>query len=317
RAYAYGLSMQAIAMEISNSVNGMTATQLKEGGTDTDVVVMLRKEDRADLADLEKLFVRNPMGEKIPLSAFASVERSTGPVSINREDEMRAVHVTGGLATGFTSSLAESAIRTLIEEKLTKNDEVIIEFGGDIADMDEMFTHIGIIMILAIALVFGVMASLFESFKNPFIILLSMPLMLIGIVGIYVITGEAFSLISAIGAVILAGIVVNNGIVLVDYINLLRRRGMDIRSACIEAGGNRLKPILMTSLTTIFGMIPLAFFGGAGAEQIQPIGQTIVGGMVVSTLMTIFVTPVLYRLFNSDRKRRDIESVARWASQEN
>lgn len=92
---------------------------------------------------------------------------------------------------------------------------------------------------------------------------------------------------------------------------------MDIRSACIEAGGNRLKPILMTSLTTIFGMIPLAFFGGAGAEQIQPIGQTIVGGMVVSTLMTIFVTPVLYRLFNSDRKRRDIESVARWASQEN
>ncbi|MDD3822571.1 MAG: efflux RND transporter permease subunit [Sphaerochaetaceae bacterium] len=317
RAYAYGLSMQAVAMEISNSVNGRTATQLKEGGTDTDVVVMLRKEDRADLADLEKLFVRNPMGEKIPLSAFASVERSTGPVSINREDEMRAVHVTGGLATGFTSSLAESAIRTLIEEKLTKNDEVIIEFGGDIADMDEMFTHIGIIMILAIALVFGVMASLFESFKNPFIILLSMPLMLIGIVGIYVITGEAFSLISAIGAVILAGIVVNNGIVLVDYINLLRRRGMDIRSACIEAGGNRLKPILMTSLTTIFGMIPLAFFGGAGAEQIQPIGQTIVGGMVVSTLMTIFVTPVLYRLFNSDRKRRDIESVARWASQEN
>jgi HAE1 family hydrophobic/amphiphilic exporter-1 len=172
-----------------------------------------------------------------------------------------------------------------------------------------MFRHVGIILALAIVIVFGVMASLFESFKNPLIILFSIPLMLIGIVAIYIITGEAFSLISAIGTVILAGIVVNNGIVLIEYINLLRKRGLDIRSACIEAGGSRLKPILMTSLTTIFGMLPLAFFGGQGAEQIQPIGQTIIGGMTISTLMTIFFTPTLYRIFNSDTKRRDVESI--------
>lgn len=316
RAYSYGLTMQGIASEISNSINGITATQLKEGGRETDVIVMLREEDRSEVTDIEKMFVRNPAGQKIPLANIATVSRSTGPVSINREDEMRAVHVVGGLAPGYTSSLAQQDIQKVIDGMLIPRDTVFIEFSGDIADMNEMFRHVGTILALAVILVFGVMASLFESFRNPFIIILSMPLMLIGIVGIYVITGEAFSLISAIGGVILAGIVVNNGIVLVEYINLLRKRGLDIRTACIEAGGSRLKPILMTSLTTIFGMVPLAFFGGAGAEQIQPIGQTIVGGMVVSTLMTIFVTPVLYRLFNRDKQRRDIEDISRIANGE-
>ena len=309
RAYAYGLSMQGIASEISNSINGITATQLKEGGNETDVVVILRDEDRSDTPDLEKIFFRTSSGQKVSLANVASISRSTGPVSISREDEMRAVHVVGGLAPGYASSDAERDIRAILDAELVSDDAVIIDFGGDFADMNAMFRHVGIILALAIVLVFGVMASLFESFRNPFIILLSIPLMLIGIVAIYIITGEAFSLISAIGTVILAGIVVNNGIVLVEYINLLRKRGLDIRTACIEAGGSRLKPILMTSLTTIFGMLPLAFFGGQGAEQIQPIGQTIIGGMTVSTLMTIFFTPTLYRLFNSDTKRRDVESI--------
>ena len=309
RAYSYGLTMQAIAYEISNSVNGMTATQIKTNGSDTNVIVMLQESDRSTEMDLDKIFVSNSMGQKISLSNLATVTRSTGPVSINREDEIRTVHVIGVLADGYASSVAEKDIKELIAKNLVLNENVTIEYGGDFADMSAMFKHVGIILLLAIVLVFGVMASLFESFKNPFIILLSMPLMAIGVVGLYLITGETFSLISAIGAVILAGIVVNNGIVLVEYINLLRKRGMSIRTACIEGGGNRLKPILMTSLTTIFGMIPLAFFGGQGAEQIQPIGQTIVGGMAISTLMTIFLTPVLYALFNKDKKKKDVENI--------
>ncbi|MDY0290029.1 MAG: efflux RND transporter permease subunit [Sphaerochaeta sp.] len=309
RAYSYGLTMQGIASEISNSFNGITATQLKTNGTDTNVMVMLSKEDRSSETDLDRIFVQNAFGQRISLANLATVKRSTGPVSINREDEIRAVHVVGGLADGYASSAVEKEIKALIDENMVLSDEVFIEFGGDFADMSAMFRHVTIIMLLAIILVFGVMASLFESFKNPFIILLSIPLMAVGVVGIYLITGETFSLISAIGVVVLAGIVVNNGIVLVDYINLLRKRGMDLRSACLEAGGNRLKPILMTSLTTIFGMIPLAFFGGVGAEQIQPLGQTIVGGMAISTLMTIFFTPVLYALFNRDSHKRDVESI--------
>jgi HAE1 family hydrophobic/amphiphilic exporter-1 len=230
-------------------------------------------------------------------------------VSISRENEMRTVHVIGGLAEGYASSQAETDIKALLAEKLPLSDEVFLEYGGDFSDMSQMFNQVIMIFVLAVILVFGVMASLFESFRNPFIVLLSMPLMMVGVVALYLITGETFSLISAIGIVILAGIVVNNGIVLIEYINLLRKRGLPIKQACIEAGGNRLKPILMTSLTTIFGMIPLAFFGGQGAEQIQPIGQTIIGGMAISTLMTIFFTPVLYALFNRDKKKKDVESI--------
>lgn len=309
RAYSYGLTMQGIASEISNSVNGITATQLKSEGNDTNVIVMLRDEDRATEVDLKRIFVRNSMGQKISLDNLATVVRSTGPVSINREDEIRTVKVLGGLGDGYASSQAEKDIRALIDKNLMLDNSVYVEYGGDFADMTRMFQHVIIIMLLAIVLVFGVMASLFESFRNPFIVLLSMPLMFIGVVGIYLITGETFSLISAIGIVILAGIVVNNGIVLIEYIKLLRLRGLDIRNACLEAGGNRLKPILMTSLTTIFGMVPLAFFGGQGAEQIQPIGQTIIGGMTISTLMTIFLTPVLYALFNKDKKKKDVENI--------
>jgi HAE1 family hydrophobic/amphiphilic exporter-1 len=309
RAYAYNLTMQAIATEISNSVNGITATQLKKNGSDTDVVVMLDKADRSSELDLNRIFIRNSLGEKISLDNLATIERSTGPVSISRENEMRTVHVVGGLAPNYAVSQAESDIKALLEKELVLSDEVFIEYGGDFADMTAMFSQVGLILVLAIILVFGVMASLFESFKNPFIVLLSMPLMMVGAVGIYLITGETFSLISAIGIVILSGIVVNNGIVLIEYINLLRKRGLPVRSACIEAGGNRLKPILMTSLTTIFGMIPLAFFGGQGAEQIQPIGQTLIGGMTVSTLMTIYFTPVLYALFNKDKQKKDIERI--------
>jgi len=309
RAYAYNLTMQAIATEISNSVNGITATQLKKNGSDTDVVVMLDKADRSSELDLNRIFIRNSLGEKISLDNLATIERSTGPVSISRENEMRTVHVVGGLAPNYAVSQAESDIKALLEKELVLSDEVFIEYGGDFADMTAMFSQVGLILALAIVLVFGVMASLFESFKNPFIVLLSMPLMMVGAVGIYLITGETFSIISAIGIVILSGIVVNNGIVLIEYINLLRKRGLPVRSACIEAGGNRLKPILMTSLTTIFGMIPLAFFGGQGAEQIQPIGQTLIGGMTVSTLMTIYFTPVLYALFNKDKQKKDIERI--------
>ncbi|MGE4454680.1 MAG: efflux RND transporter permease subunit [Sphaerochaeta sp.] len=316
RAYAYNLTMQSIANEISYSVNGLTATQLKKDGSETDVVVILQDEDRSSELDLRRIFVRNPMGERISLDNIASIERSTGPVSINRENEMRTVHVLGGLEGGYAVSQAETDIKKLVEESIQPSGDVFIEYGGDFADMTAMFSQVWLILVLAIVLVFGVMASLFESFRNPFIVLLSMPLMLIGVVGIYLITGETFSLISAIGLIILSGIVVNNGIVLIEYINLLRRRGMDIRTACIEAGGNRLKPILMTSLTTIFGMIPLAFFGGQGAEQIQPIGQTIIGGMTISTLMTIFFTPVLYAHFNRDKRKQDVESIENYAEGE-
>ena len=156
----------------------------------------------------------------------------------------------------------------------------------------------------AVFLVFGVMASQFESFVDPLIIFCSIPLLTIGVIWIYKIGNQAMSVFSAVGVVALVGVVVNNGIVLVDYTNTLRARGYGLRDACLEAWRNRLRPILMTSLTTILGMLPIAFFPGAGADTIQPIGKTFVGGITVSSFMTLFVTPVLYSLLNSRKARK-------------
>ncbi|MEN6491491.1 MAG: efflux RND transporter permease subunit, partial [Rectinema sp.] len=160
---------------------------------------------------------------------------------------------------------------------------------------------------VAIFLVYFVMASKFESFVVPFIIFLSIPLMLIGVVWIYKLTNDSFSLFSMIGIVALAGVVVNNGIVLVDYTNTLRARGYGLFEACSEAGRHRLRPILMSTQTTLLGIMPLALFPGEGTETIQPIAKTMFGGLLVSSIMTLFLTPVLYNLFNSRRERKNVK----------
>jgi HAE1 family hydrophobic/amphiphilic exporter-1 len=149
-----------------------------------------------------------------------------------------------------------------------------------------------------VLLVFGIMAAQFESFLDPFIIIFTIPLTLIGVIGIHFITGEVFSLFTIVGLIMLGGIVVNNGIVLVDYTNLLRKRGRPLIEACIEAGGNRLRPVLMTTLTTVLGLAPIAFLKGEGASLVQPIAKTVVGGLTMSTFLTLFLIPVLYAIFN-------------------
>jgi len=155
------------------------------------------------------------------------------------------------------------------------------------------------------------MASQFESFLDPFIIFFCMPLLLIGVVAIYVLTGTPFSIFTAVGLVMLVGIVVNNGIVLVDYTNLLRKRGLSINEACIEAGGNRLRPILMTTLTTILALIPMAFFSGEGVDLVQPIGKTVIGGLTINMVLTLILVPVLYSMFNGVVERRKRKKEAR------
>ncbi|MBN2533413.1 MAG: efflux RND transporter permease subunit [Spirochaetales bacterium] len=302
RAYSLGLNIQTIAREINACINGVVAAQFREDGDDIDIIVILEENDRQSIPDLDKIFIKNSIGNRIRISNIAHFKESSGPISINREDEIRTVHVTGGLTRGFAASTAEEQIRSLISTNIVSDESFFIEYSGDFADIESYGTRFIIILIMAVILVFGVMASLFESLVDPFIIFLTIPLMFVGVIWIYVILGSPFSMMSAVGLVVLAGIVVNNGIVLVDYTNLLRERGMTIPDACIEAGGNRLRPIIMTSFTTIFSMIPMAFFPGEGSEMVQPIGQTIVGGMFVSTLMTLFLTPVLYAIFNRNHK---------------
>ena len=206
--------------------------------------------------------------------------------------------MTAGLARGETIDVVMPEIQRRIQEEIPSTDELVITYGGDFEDLQEYGRTFIYVLAIAVFLVFGVMASQFESFLDPFIILFTVPLTLIGVILLYVGTGTNFSLFTAVGLVVLVGIVVNNGIVLVDYTNLLRKRGLAITDACIEAGGNRLRPILMTTLTTVLGLLPVAFAAGEGSSLVQPIAKTVVGGLTVATLLTLYLVPVIYAIFN-------------------
>jgi HAE1 family hydrophobic/amphiphilic exporter-1 len=251
------------------------------------------------------------MAGRVPLSSFVSYEQGTGPLTINRENQSRIIHVTAGAKPGAKLNTLQEKVEKLIMAEVPIEDDVIIEYGGDNAEMVKLFTRFILICVVAIFLVFGVMASLFESFRDPFIIIFTIPLSIIGIVAIYLITGTIFNVLTAVGLLVLIGVIVNNGIVLVDYTNLLRKRGYSLNEACIEAAGNRLRPILMTTLTTILGLVPMAFFPGEGSELVAPIGKTVLGGLSFGTLMTLFLMPTVYAVMNKRSDMRKAKAQAR------
>ncbi|MDR0389109.1 MAG: efflux RND transporter permease subunit [Spirochaetaceae bacterium] len=310
RIYALGLNTLTIGNEIKAAVDGITATRYKSGGNDYDVILILAEADRNTRPALDHIFVNSPVtGQRIALSNFASYKEGTGPMTIRRENQSRVIHITAGAVPGTKLNALEDKVRNLITAEIPADDDVIIEFGGDNADMIKMMGRFFLIITVAVFLVFGVMASLFESFKDPFIILFTIPLSVIGIVAIYLFTGETFNILTAVGLLVLVGVIVNNGIVLVDYTNLLRKRGFSLHDACVEAAGNRLRPILMTTLTTILGLLPMAFFPGEGSELVSPIGKTVFGGLSFGTLMTLFLMPAVYYIMNrkSEERRRKAE----------
>ncbi|MDR0553520.1 MAG: efflux RND transporter permease subunit [Treponema sp.] len=304
RAANLGLSVSSIARELSAAMNGLEATTFRSLGNEYAVTLKLREEDRQKLPDLNRIFVSSGAGNLIPLSNFATMEKSLGPVSISRENQSRIIHVTGNLVDGSGAREAEEKIRSLLDSNYILPEGVSISYEGQWGEINKTIQTYLLIITLAVLLVFGVMAGQYESFKDPFINLCTIPLMLIGVVGVYLITGQVLSVFSLVGLVMLAGIVVNNGIVLVDYTNLLAGRGMPVREACLDAGESRLRPVLMTTLTTVLGLIPMAFFPGNSALMIQPIGLTVLGGLVSSTVITLFFIPVMYSLVNEGRRNR-------------
>jgi HAE1 family hydrophobic/amphiphilic exporter-1 len=199
----------------------------------------------------------------------------------------------------------ERHLRQTIQKYLPADNSYTISYEGGNTQIDELIKNFSVVMVIAICLVFGVMASLFESFKDPLIIVFCIPLSFIGIVIIHLLTKEIFNALSVVGFLVLIGVIVNNGIVLVDYINLLRKRGLNLHDACVKASGSRLRPILMSTLTTVIGLIPMAFSMGVGAGYIRPIGLTVLGGLSFGTIMTLLLMPVVYAIFNTrDEKRK-------------
>ncbi len=305
RLYSLGLNIYSVGQEIKANIAGTTASRFRKDGEETDIVLTLAESDKTRVSDLEQIFVTNPQGSRIPVSAFAHYEEGVSPISINREDQSRIVNVTAGVQKGVSLTLVQTNVEKLIREHIPQDPAVRIAYSGDYKEMMELFQHFTVIIIMAIVLVFAVMASQFESLLDPFIVLFTVPLNVIGIVAIYFVMGQKLNVMTAVGVLILVGVIVNNGIVLVDYTNLLRKRGSSLADACAEAARSRLRPILMTTLTTVLGLVPMAFFPGEGSEMVQPIGQTILGGLSFGTLMTLFLMPVLYYIFNRIREKRD------------
>jgi HAE1 family hydrophobic/amphiphilic exporter-1 len=302
RMYALGLNVHTVGNEIRAAVDGLVATRYKEGSNEYDVLLILAEADRSHLPDLEHIFVTSTVAGRVALSNFASYTKGTGPISISRENQARVIHVSAGVVPGTSLGDIDQKIRALITAEIPSEDDVIIEYGGDNSEMTRMVGIFLQIIIVAILLVFGVMASVFESFRDPFIVIFTLPLSIIGVIFIYFITNEQFNVLTLVGVLVLVGVIVNNGIVLVDYTNLLRKRGYSLHDACVEAAGNRLRPILMSTLTTILGLVPMAFFPGEGSEMTAPIGKTVFGGLFFGTLMTLFLMPTIYALVNKERK---------------
>jgi HAE1 family hydrophobic/amphiphilic exporter-1 len=313
RAAALGISLSTIASEIRAAMDGTTATTITIGDRLMNVNVGLRAADKVGMPNLDAIFVMSRNGSRISLSNFASVVEGRSPSSIRRENQERVVRITGQLAPGIAATQMQRILEDTVKEHLVTRQDVTVRYLGEAQEIASYWSIFGFIILAAIFLVYGVMASQFESFVDPLIIFFSVPLLLIGVVWIYKITGQTMTMFSLVGVVALVGVVTNNGIILVDYTNTLRARGYKVREACLEAGRTRLRPILMTSLSTILAMVPIAFFPGPGTDDIQPIAKTFIGGLTVSSFMTLFLVPVLYSVFNNWRDRRkkallDIES---------
>ncbi|MCL2265407.1 MAG: efflux RND transporter permease subunit [Treponema sp.] len=304
RASSFGLSLSAIASEIRTSMDGETATTMRQGNRLINIQVRLKSEDRQGLPNLDAISVISRSGTRVSLSNVANITEGRAPSSIRREKQERVLRITGGLGPGIAATEMQGRLEETIKERLVVREGVTVRYVGEASEIQSFVSLYVLIVLTAIFLIFGIMASQFESFVDPFIIIFSIPLLFIGVIWIYKLSGEAMSMFSIVGIIACVGVVINNGIVLVDYTNTLCARGLPLKQACLEAGRRRLRPILMTSLTTILGLAPIAFFPGVGAETIQPIGKTFVGGLMVSTFMTIFVTPIMYSLLNSWKGRK-------------
>ena len=311
RMYELGITAYGAGSELNAAINGMTASRYDDDGTQVDIVVGLADEDKKTFADLEQIYVSSSTGKRIPFASFARYEETLAPVAINRENQTRTIRISVEPKPGISLQIVQDEIQKIVQENVVIDENLLVSYEGAMADMIETATNFSVIILMAVLLVFAVMASQFESFKDPFIIIFTIPLSFIGVITIYLITREMLNVISIIGMLVLVGTIVNNGIVLVDYTNLLRKRGLTLYDACVEAARNRLRPILMTTLTTVTSLIPMALFPGETGAMTQPIGLTVLGGMTFGSLMTLFVMPAIYYVFNSSKERRAAKKVAK------
>jgi hydrophobe/amphiphile efflux-1 (HAE1) family protein len=289
---AAGLSAADVATLLRSSFYGYEASKFRDAGKDFDIFVRLKPEFRTSYEDLQRIKVPLKDGRTITLADLVTFKESGGPVKIERIDRQRVVKVEASLLHVSLGQASSQLRKKLAAYAMPPGYHY--RFGGDVEEQSKAFKNLLLLLILGIALVYMVMAAQFESFKQPFYIMFSIPFTFTGVILAFVATGTPLSLISFVGLVMLMGIVVNNAIVLIDYTNLLRARGSKLVTAVLEAGHSRLRPVLMTTITTIGGTLPMALSRAQGAELWNQLGVTLVGGLAVSTLITLIIVPTIY-----------------------
>ena len=297
----HGLNSATVSTYIRNRVAGYTAGFLKEDGDEYDIVVRLKEEDRNSITDIRDFTIPTPTGTRIKLGEIAQVEEYWAPQTIERKSRQRYLRVS---VSPYQTSLGELAaqIQQVIDNTSIPGG-ISVVLAGDYEEQQEMFGDMVILLLLILMLVYIVMASQFESLKKPAIILLSVPFALSGVILALWLTGTSLDMIGALGMIMLVGIAVKNGIVLVDYINLMRDRGYELNEAIAISGASRLRPVLMTAMTTLLGMLPMALSRGEGSEMWQPLGIVVIGGLFVSTFVTLIIVPVVYALISRHGER--------------
>ena len=308
KASRHGLTSATISSYLRNRVNGMAVGFLKEDGDEYDILVRLKEENRNSISDVLDFSIPTPMGQTIKLSEICSVDEYWAPPKIVRKSRQRIVTVK---VTPYETSLGElaQAINTQVLPQIDKPAGYSIRLAGSYEDQQESFGKLGMLGALILILVYIVMASQFESFSNPGIIMFTVPFALSGVILALWITGVSLDMIGALGIVLLVGIVVKNGIVLVDYINLMRERGHDLNEAIQISGQSRMRPVLMTAFTTILGMVPMAVSQGEGAEMWRPLGIVVIGGLTVATFLTLYIVPVIYGAMSKKGERDKLTKV--------
>lgn len=303
KAALYGVSISSISKEISNSIRESVAGKFTDGTKERNIVVRLNLEDRKRLDILNQIDVKNAQGTFVPIINFVTITPSKALSTIYRENGKRTLTITATMAGKHSVAKAVEEAKALLRT-VPRNENVTYAFSGDYKEQQKNIRLMLIIIIIAMVFVFGVMASQFESLLDPFIILFTIPLTLSGVFLLYRILGLTISAFSLVGIVVLVGVAVNHGIVMVDYMNLLRKRDVPLLDAVLEGASSRLLPILMTSCTTILGLFPTAFFNFEGSELIRPIAVTVVGGLSTSVFLSLLLIPLLYYSFTAMSEKR-------------
>lgn len=309
----YGMNSATASQAVRNRIDGLVASKYREDGDEYDIVVRYAEPFRTRVEDVENITLYNAQGRPVKLKEVGSVVEEYAAPEIERENRQRVISVESTLGAGVALGDVVTEVNRLLADYPTP-DGVDLEVGGTVEDQGDAFTDLMTLFVLIVILVYIVMATQFESLKFPFIIMFTIPFAFTGVFLALWMTSTPLSLIALIGAIMLVGIVTKNGIVMVDYMNLLIERGSGVFDAVIAGGKSRLRPVLMTSFTTVLGMLPLAISTGAGSETWQPMGIAVIGGLTFSTILTLFIVPVLYSILVNRSQRKEQERLARLAA---